>query len=419
MTINNYKYRVFLLILLIASINISICIVIKAFNTPSTPNTNAPAKLALPTPSTIPTTKSPLDTKKTFALIIKTGDTITQLLQSHGINQQQTNQLLSNKSINNILSKLDVGRQLKLILTNHQLSKIQYSISNSQTISINRKKNDFTVETITTPLIQSAEYKAATIHSTLTEAGQRQHIPFPILLQLEHIFSGSVNFNNQIHPNDQIEVIYNEYYKNGQPYRSGKILLAALHLSKKTDAAIFFSFGKKHKGYYTLSGRGMEPLYLRVPLHYKRISSKFSYHRLDPITHKIQPHYGVDYAAPRGTPIHSIGDGIIVFKGRDHGYGNAIKIRYSKKYEALYAHMSRFAKVHNHEFVHKGQVIGYVGMTGWATGPHLHFGWYVNGIPRDPLKRKTIYNPPIPMALHHQFILHRNTLLNELQLFRG
>ena len=126
----------------------------------------------------------------------------------------------------------------------------------------------------------------------------------------------------------------------------------------------------------------------------------------------------MDYAAPIGTPIHSIGDGVIVFKGKDGGYGNVVKVRYSKKLLGLYAHMSRFAKVHKGEKVQRGQTIGFVGQTGWATGPHLHFGWYVNGIPRDPLKRKVFYNPHISKKNRALFFSTLHQLQTKWNLLR-
>ncbi|QHG92420.1 M23 family metallopeptidase [Coxiella endosymbiont of Amblyomma sculptum] len=124
--------------------------------------------------------------------------------------------------------------------------------------------------------------------------------------------------------------------------------------------------------------------FLRTPLQrYKRISSYFSYHRYDPILRKIKPHLGIDFAAPLGTPIKSIGDGQIVFLGYRGGYGKTIQVRYSRHCLALYGHMLKFAKVHLYSWVHKGEIIGYVGKSGWATGPHLHFGFYVNGKPQN------------------------------------
>lgn len=160
----------------------------------------------------------------------------------------------------------------------------------------------------------------------------------------------------------------------------------------------------------------MEARFLRAPLHYKRISSYFSYNRYDPVLHKIRPHLGVDFAAPLGTPIQSIGEGQIIFTGRDGGYGMTIKVRYGHHYLALYGHMLRFAKLHLNKWVHKGEIIGYVGKSGWSTGPHLHFGFYINGKPQNWLAMKLPKDQSIPRKYEKPFLNTAKQLLAELHL---
>ncbi len=403
--------KIFTLLVLITLSFLSIRFIVDLFTTSATIHTKTP--LSLPTPnanlSQLPTTSS------TLTVTVKAGDTITRILTNENINPEQIKQVMKLNSQGNLLNNLLAEKKIKLIKNDATLIKLEYPKNDTQVIQLNNKKNLLTLKVITTPLILSQKYQAATIRASLATAAKENNIPAAIVQQLEKIFSGTVNFKTQIKPNDKIAVIYDEYYKNGIPVRTGKVRIATLQQKNSKHTAMLFSFDN-HQGYYDLDGKGMEPQFLKYPVKFKRISSKFSLHRMDPVAHQIRPHYGVDFAAPRGTEIHSVGDGIIVFKGPDRGYGNAIKIRYGKKFEALYAHMSRFANVKVHEHVHKGQIIGYVGMTGWATGPHLHFGWYVNGTPKDPLLRQVIFNPPIPLAWRHAFETERDTLVNQLSL---
>ena len=188
----------------------------------------------------------------------------------------------------------------------------------------------------------------------------------------------------------------------------------------QTHYAVRYTYPKNHTGYYTLDGRGVQPLFLRKPVHYKRISSYFTYRRMDPYLHVMRPHLGVDFAAKRGTPIHSIGNGRVIFCGRDHGYGNAVVIRYSRKYKTLYGHMEKFAKgLHTGQFVKRGQIIGYIGSTGWSTGPHLHFEMYVYGIPRNPLKMSFPGGKSIPASYSKRYLAYAHKMLNRFNLYQS
>ena len=407
------KCQYALFFLLLVAVNVTICIAIQASH-----RDNTPINSTLTLPDNHIKQSQSQSRPLSIDLTVQPGDTLSSLLHNQNIDSKDMQRLFANHKILTKLSQLRIGDHLHLTLNHHLLLKLSHTLPDNKELNIIKHNNEFVTQTTTLPLISSTRYASAIIHTSLAAAAETQHIPAQILHQLEYIFKGTVNFSTQIRPNDKVEILYNEYFKNGLPYKPGEILLAELHLSHKTHGAVLFSFDHKH-GYYTLSGHSVEPLFLRFPLHFKRISSRFSLHRLDPITHKIQPHFGVDLAAPTGTPIHSVGNGTIVFKGWETGYGNTIKIRYDKKYVALYAHMTRFAKVKRNEHVKKGQTIGYVGMTGWATGPHLHFGWYVNHVPVDPLKRKIMYNPPIPTFLRHAFTTTKNRLLTELTLFQS
>jgi murein DD-endopeptidase MepM/ murein hydrolase activator NlpD len=369
-------------------------------------------------PATPNTQQQPIPTKhiKITVVRIKANDTFTAALQRAGIKDKLINAIIYQKSKKISLPILKPSNHITIIGTEKKpAAKIQYQLNSFQTwqLDLAHTQSGYRSKIITAKQTPILNFKAGTIHSSFSNGAIAAGLNYQLISQFETIFQGKINFRKNVRPDDRFNVLYNEIYIDGKKSHSGKIQLAQYIHHHHKYTAVRFTAPNHQSGYYNLQGKGMEPLFLPVALHYKRISSPFSLHRLDPIAHKIQPHYGVDYAAPRGTPIHSVGNGTIIFKGRDQGYGNAIKIAYGKHIVSLYAHMSRFAHVRGGERVKKGQIIGYVGMTGWATGPHLHFGWYVNGIPKDPLKRKTFYNPPIARQYKNMFLAHTNELVKE------
>ena len=351
---------------------------------------------------------------------IKKGGSLALIFHKKGIPYNQLTALLKVKLVKKYLSVPQPGQIIFLATNNKkQLTYLKLPISSSVDLYVSHSKGSFSAYLQQKNLKSKTIFSTAIIKTSLELAAKSDGLNLQEQHQLTMIFQGSLNLKHDLKPGDQLNVIYDQYYINGNPDHNGPILLAQLITPQKKYTAIRFSYPKNHTGYYTLKGLGVEPLFLVSPLKYERISSRFSYARMDPYIKKIRPHYGVDYAAPSGTPIHSIGAGKISFCGKDHGYGNAVIIRYGKKYRGLYAHMLHFAHgIHTGLHVSKGQLIGYVGSTGWATGPHLHFGWYVNGIPKDPLKRHTMHSPAIPKSLLASYQKHAHLLLSELDHFQ-
>lgn len=356
---------------------------------------------------------------KTIEIIIKKNATLTNILQQQHISTDTAYQITNNPLIKKYLSQLAIGKTITLTYNNNQqIIALSYPLNNKKQLYLKKESNKITTSIIPIPLETETTFKSGTIKDSFAGSAKQEGIPSKIIYNFEKIFQGSINFKHQVRPGDRFKLLYKTYYNNDKVFNNSNILLAEYQHNNNGTFAIYFKINNSHAGYYNLQGKSVEPLFLNTPLHYKRISSRFSYHRLDPITHKIQPHYGVDYAAASGTPVKSVGNGRVVFKGYSRGYGNNIKIRYNKKIVALYAHLSRFAKIRYDQTVKQGQIIGYVGMTGWATGPHLHFGWYVNDRPTDPLKRKHYTALPIPKKDMPRFIAMRNNLLKHLDQYQ-
>ncbi len=233
--------------------------------------------------------------------------------------------------------------------------------------------------------------------------------------QLANIFGPRIDFK-RLQPGDHFNLIY-----QGQSLNNATILAAEFNNRGNAYQAVRYTDSLGHSEYYDPKGQNFQATtgLLRYPVAFSRISSYFSYKRYDPVLHRVHSHPGLDLAAPRGTPIKSIGEGRVDFVGRRGGYGNAVVVSYGRNYSALFGHMSRFSSgLRRNSTVHQGQVIGYVGSTGFATGPHVHFEVHVNGVPRDPLK---VTPPParsIDTKDRLRFLQQAKSLMAELQLYQ-
>lgn len=261
------------------------------------------------------------------------------------------------------------------------------------------------------------EFVSGTIKSNLYHAGHTHGLSNRLIMQLSKIFSWKINFARELRPGDHFEILYQTYYLNGKKTKDGSIIAAQFTTHGKTYAAIRDVDAHGRSGYYTPKGLSVQRSLTRRPLYHARISSKFSLHRYHPILHIYRPHYGVDFAAPWGTPVHAAGNGVIVEKVHSRGYGRHIVIKHNRRYKTVYGHMARFAKhIYRGQYVKKGQIIGYVGNTGLSTGPHLHFEIRVNNIPRNPLRVKLPSAWPIAKKHLHAFKVKAKNLLARLKL---
>lgn len=348
-------------------------------------------------------------------IFVTRSDTLTTIFSHFKINQRDLTQLLKQ---NKFLTVLHLREKLSFQFnSSHQLMAFQYPLSIVKTLIFIRQGDNFIKKTITRPITTILAYKSVVIQHSLIQDAKKLGLTSQMLIELQTIFGGKINFMRDLHRGDRFDFLHQENCINGRKYRNGNIIAAEFIHRSKTEQAIRYTYPINHIAYYNSNGRSLEARFLSAPLqHYKRISSYFSYHRYDPVLHKIQPHLGIDFAAPLGAPIKSIGEGQIIFIGRKGGYGRTIKIRYNHHYLALYGHMLRFAKLHLHEWVHMGQVIGYVGESGWATGPHLHFGFYVNGKPQNWLSTKTTLDRSVPRKYEKSFLSIAKKLLAELHL---
>ncbi len=236
----------------------------------------------------------------------------------------------------------------------------------------------------TAPLVASTRMASATVRTSLFAAADEARIPDGVVGQIVDIFSGDIDFHRQLRSGDRFNVVYEALEADGEPMRTGRILSAEFVNAGKLRQAIWFQEPGQKGHYYTLDGKSLDSSYLASPMEFSRVSSGFAM-RFHPVFHRWRAHLGVDYAAAPGTPVRTIGDGVVEFAGEQNGFGNVVIVKHNNTDETLYAHLSRM-DVRTGQSVRQGQNVGAVGATGWTTGPHLHFEFRVNGVHQDPVQ---------------------------------
>jgi murein DD-endopeptidase MepM/ murein hydrolase activator NlpD len=265
------------------------------------------------------------------------------------------------------------------------IKELTRKVSETQTLHVVREEAGFAVKIISNPVETRLRTATATIDSSLFQAAEGADMSDMVALKLANVFAWDIDFVLDIREGDRFRAVYEQIYQDGKYLHDGDVLAAEFVNDGKVYRAVRFTAEDGSTGYYTPDGKPMRKAFLRAPVDFTRVSSVFNPARLHPILNTIRGHMGTDYAAPTGTPVHAAGDGRVSFEGTRGGYGNAIVLDHSNSVSTLYGHMSRFAgNVHMGSHVSQGDVIGYVGMTGLATGPHLHYEYLMNGVHMNP-----------------------------------
>jgi murein DD-endopeptidase MepM/ murein hydrolase activator NlpD len=243
----------------------------------------------------------------------------------------------------------------------------------------------FTSRLETAALTASTRLASGTIQSSLFAATDEARIPDAVAVQVAEIFAGDIDFHRALRKGDRFSIVYETLEGDGEPLRNGRVLSAEFVNGGKTHQALWFRdpVANSKGAYYTMDGQSLRRAYLASPMEFSRVTSGFKM-RFHPILQKWAAHLGVDYAAPTGTPVRSVGDGTVEFAGVQNGFGNVVIINHRNQHSTVYAHLSRVL-VRKGQVVSQAETIGAVGATGWATGPHLHFEFRVNGRHQDPL----------------------------------
>lgn len=351
---------------------------------------------------------------------VRKGDTLTSIFHRFGISSKEVIRLLQAGDAISVLHSLTPYHQLKLRFNGRQFIGLAYHTTPGEWLEVSKQGNHYRVHTRQQKLESRVHFTNSNIAQSLYGAGHKAGLSDYLIYQLTNSFAWDIDFAKDLRSGDHFEVIYNDYYLGDKKIREGDILAAAFTTQGKTYRIVRYTDPNGHSAYYTPTGRSVKKAFIRTPVKYSRISSSFTLGRFHPILHKIRAHRGVDYAAPRGTPIRAAGDGKIYKREHQNGYGNVIMIHHGMKYTTVYGHMSRFAKkLHVGSHVKQGQVIGYVGQTGLATGSHLHYEVRILGRYVNPQKVKLPRAAPVPYQYRKDFFAKTRAIMAELELYKN
>lgn len=301
-------------------------------------------------------------------------------------------------------SNLRTGQPYRLTLRDRELVSFEYDISETETLVIDENAGELAARVETKQCEVRPALITATVASTLSEAVTAAGGNLATALALADIFASDMDFSRDVQPGDTVRAVVEQRYVEGRPAGLGRVLAARYVSGDKVLEGYGILGDKGRLEYYDADGTPRRKTFLRAPLSFLRVTSGFTSSRLHPILKVRKAHYGVDYAAPTGTPVWTVGDGVVIERGRNPAAGNYVTVRHGKTYVTRYNHLSRFAKgIVQGSRVVQGQTIGYVGATGYATGPHLDFRMYANGQPVNALDNDTAEATPLPRARLAEF----------------
>jgi murein DD-endopeptidase MepM/ murein hydrolase activator NlpD len=359
---------------------------------------HAPAAAAAPTPRAIaavqvgpPGIAQQASVAATIEVVVGRNDTLDAIFRRMALDTADLAAIRHLPGIRQSLDFLKPGDAIKLTHSDGEIKELTRKVSETRTLKVVREDAGFAAKMIDNPVQTRIRTAAAVIDSSLFQAAEAADISDVVALKLANVFAWDIDFVLDIREGDRFTVVYEQIYQDGKYLRDGEVLAAEFVNSAKVYRAARFVTDAGTAGYYTPDGLAMRKAFLRAPVEFTRVSSGFNPHRLHPILNRIRGHMGTDYAAPTGTPVHAAGNGRVSFAGQRGGYGNALVLAHGNSVSTLYGHMSRFAKhIRVGSPVQQGDVIGYVGMTGLATGPHLHYEYLVNGVHKNP---QTVHLP--------------------------
>ena len=357
----------------------------------------APATFDDPQPDVIISSK-----RETISCAIESGATITSLLGNY-FSPAEIHIIATKAKPVFPLHKLCAGHQYSIELENEQFISFRYDIDAEEQLIIEKKGTDFSIERKPIPYTVELESIGTAIESSLFSSVAAIGESSELAMKIMDIFAWDIDFIRDIRSGDYFCAIVEKRYRDGKLEGYGRLLGAYFNNNGEDFYAFYFADGNNN-GYYDEQGKSLRKAFLKAPLSYTRISSGYTKRRFHPVLNKWKPHLAIDYAAPTGTPVKAIADGTVIRKSYDRNNGNMIRLRHPNSYESTYIHLSKFRRgIKKGKRVKQGDVIGYVGSTGLATGPHLDFRIFKNGTPINPLKLKSTPAQPIPEQRRDEF----------------
>lgn len=350
---------------------------------------------------------------------VRPGDTLAAIFSRHGLGPATVHHVVYGNEHTARLRDLKPGEELTLALDKDGgLAALRFDLDEARLGEVFRSGDELRTRVIERPIETRIARVSGVIDDSLYRAAKNADLSDALIMNLAHIFGWDIDFVYDIRAGDQFHLIYQELYRDGEKLRDGEVLAATFLNRDRRITAVRYESAEGAADYYTPDGRNMRKEFLRTPVDFRRISSRFNPNRMHPIHGYRRPHRGVDYAADTGTPVIATGHGRVAQSGWNGGYGNSVIVEHAGRYSTLYGHLSRLA-VKKGARVRQGQVIGHVGMTGTATGPHLHYEFRVDGVHRDPLKVEFPPAPPLPESQMAGFRQKAQPLLAQLDAMRG
>jgi murein DD-endopeptidase MepM/ murein hydrolase activator NlpD len=354
--------------------------------------------------------------------IVQPGDNLSQIFDRLGLKADDLYSLMSCCRESKSLSLLKPGETFKIRTdTQGHLVELVRAAERERALRLFRDGQDFKVGKFQHVIEKRPAFIATTINRTFPENLRSEGLSERLLQQLDTVTGDYLDLKTDLHAGDGLTILFEEDYFSGEKIGDGDILAVDIKLKHKKRDIRIVSFRNRNGelSYYTPEGKSLRPAFLRYPVEFSKISSRFSLSRRHPVLGIPRPHKGVDLAAPRGTPIRAAGAGVVSTIGWQSGYGKTITLDHGRGYTTLYGHMSRFnTKLVAGSRIERGQIIGYVGSTGLATGSHLHYEFRRHNKPQNPLKAKLPGDPPLKGQQRDQFLQQTRPLLAQLDLHR-
>ena len=352
---------------------------------------------------------------------VQRGDTIATLLSRLEVNNQNAAIFLRDARDVKAMHQLVPGKIVHVQTTaTGELLLLRYFPGGSEQLVMEKSGSAFKVSEKSADLETHIQMKSGVISSSLFAAVDKAGVPESVAIQIVDILASDIDFHRDLRKGDRFTVVYDSLYGNGEPARAGRVLSVEFVNQGVPHRAVYFQAENGESGYYAPDGKNLRKAFLRSPLEFSRISSGFSSARFHPILKTWRAHSGIDYAAPPGTRVKAAADGTVALAGWQGGYGNVIILQHQRQYSTVYGHLSTFAKgLRQGQRVSQGDIIGHVGATGMATGPHLHYEFRFNGVQRDPLRVAMPAANPVSAKYMAAFYDYTRPLMARLDMLRG
>jgi murein DD-endopeptidase MepM/ murein hydrolase activator NlpD len=347
-------------------------------------------------------------------VVVQRDDTLDRIFRRLRISVTDLANIRALGGVRTMLDRLSPGEHLKFLQHEGALLGLTRQVSLTRQLEVRRTEAGFQASVIAKPIDAQTSFAHGVIGSSLFEAAGAAGLSDAVVLRLARIFGSQIDFVLGLRAGDEFAVAYERIRQDGRFVKDGEILAARFINQGREYVAVRYARPDGSVGYYSPAGRSTQQAFLRAPLEFQRISSGFSTARLHPILNTIRAHRGTDYAAPMGTPVYAAGAGRLSFRGVKGGFGNVIEIDHGAGIQTVYGHLSRFASATLGSHVQQGDTIGYVGMTGLATGPHLHFEFHINGRFVDPQQVRLPDAGPLDPGLREDFQRSSEPLLELL-----